>query len=353
VSNLIRTPKSPYWQYEIQIRGRRFRGSTGTANKAAAQKFVDRLRAEIASGEHDRKIIEDGKETLTVTDALGHYWNHVAETQPSAATTLSQMRALREGLGRVATYPMHELTQAHLMDYRRQRRAVVSDATCNRDLQCLRRAVNWCVATRGAMGPVIDWRALKMKEAAERIRWLSEAEEERLLEALRPDLRPLVLFALWTGVRVTGAREMLWRDVDLDARRARIRLKGGAMQTIHLTPATLALVSSQPVAAPQVFTYLSRGKTRAPITKDGWRKPWAQALAKAGIEDFRFHDLRHTAATRLRRFGADLKLVQQILGHRDLASTARYAHVAPEDQGDVMDRMEAARHGLRVVKGDE
>ncbi len=351
MSRPIKAKGSPHWQYDIQIRGRRFRGSTGTASKAAAQAFIDRLRADVASGEHDRRAELDRKEVITVTQALGHYWTHVAEAQPSAATTLSQMRALREGLGRVASWPMHELTQARLMEYRAARRQDVSDATCNRDLQCLRRALNWCAKNMGALAPVIDWQALRMKEAAERVRWLTDDEEARLFEALRPDLRPLALFCLSTGVRVTGARSLLWRDVDLDARRVRITQKGGGTQTIHLTPGTLALVSSQPRALPQVFTYLSRGKTRAPISKDGWRKPWMKALREAEIENFRFHDLRHTTATRLRRSGADLKLVQMILGHADLASTGRYAHVSPDDQAAALDAMEAARP-LRLVKGE-
>jgi integrase len=347
MSRPFKTAGSPHWQYDVQRRGRRFRGSTGTANKTAAQAFINRLIAEIASGEYDKQVIEAQKESITVTQALGHYWLHVAEAQPSAGTTLSQMRALREGLGRVASYPMHELTQSHLMDYRRARRAVVAEATVNRDMQCLRRAINWCVKNRGANGPSIDWTALRLKEATERIRWLTDAEETALLEALREDLLPLFLFCLWTGVRVTGARTLLWQDVDLKARQARVRLKGGKTQVVHLTPQTMALIAAQPrdvpPSGPRVFTYLSRGKTRAPITKDGWRKPWAQALAAAGVANFRWHDIRHTTATRLRRFGADLKLVQQILGHADLASTARYAHVAPDDQADVMDRMEASR----------
>jgi integrase len=352
VSNLIKSPRSPYWQYEIQIRGRRFRGSTGTANKAAAQKFVDRLRAEIASGEHDRKIIEDGKETLTVTDALGHYWHHVAETQPSAATTLSQMRALREGLGRVAGYPMQELTQAHLMDHRRQRRAVVSDATCNRDLQCLRRAINWCVKNRGARGPVIDWTELRLKEPKGRVRFLSADEESRLMDAIRPDFRPFVIFCVLTGVRLRGARQMLWSDIDFETKTVTIVKKGGAPQAIHLTPGVMAMLSAQPRVFPQALTYLSRGRTRAIITQDGWRKSWAKALEAAGIENFRLHDLRHTFATRMLKSGANLKVVQQALGHADISTTSIYAHVTPDDQAEAMDRMEAARTTLRLVKGE-
>ena len=65
------------------------------------------------------------------------------------------------------------------------------------------------------------------------------------------------------------------------------------------------------------------------------------ALKAAGIKDFRFHDLRHTAATRALRESGNLKVVQQLLGHADIATTARYAHAMTDDVRDVMEAMEA------------
>ena len=70
---------------------------------------------------------------------------------------------------------------------------------------------------------------------------------------------------------------------------------------------------------------------RYPFSKNGWRKDWWRALEAAGIEDFRFHDLRHTAATRVLRASNNLKVVQEMLGHSDIGTTARYAHAMIED----------------------
>ncbi len=96
-----------------------------------------------------------------------------------------------------------------------------------------------------------------------------------------------------------------------------------------------------------VFTYVckrSRGQRRKgeryPFSKNGWRKDWWRALEAAGIEDFRFHDLRHTAATRVLRASNNLKVVQEMLGHSDIGTTARYAHAMKED---VRAAMEAAQ----------
>ncbi len=96
-----------------------------------------------------------------------------------------------------------------------------------------------------------------------------------------------------------------------------------------------------------MFTYVckrSRGQRRKgeryPFSKNGWRKDWWRALEAAGIEDFRFHDLRHTAATRVLRTSNNLQVVQEMLGHSDIGTTARYAHAMTED---VRAAMEAAQ----------
>ena len=102
------------------------------------------------------------------------------------------------------------------------------------------------------------------------------------------------------------------------------------------------------VAHPKfVFTYVckrSRGQRRKgeryPFSQGGWRRDWGKALRAAGIEDFRFHDTRHTAATRTLRVTGNLKVVQDMLHHADIATTARYAHATTKD---VREAMEAAQ----------
>ena len=88
----------------------------------------------------------------------------------------------------------------------------------------------------------------------------------------------------------------------------------------------------------------SRGKRRKgehyPFSKNGWRKPWYGALAAAGVSDFRFHDTRHTAATRVLRKSRNLKVVQQMLGHTTITTTARYAHVQLDDVREAMEATE-------------
>lgn len=326
-------PKSPYWQYDFQRQGRRFHGSTGTKSKAAAQAYIDRLIAEIAAG-------ITSKPELTLDQALGTYFETVSQHQSSAATTRSQIRALLSILK--PGEPISEIGAPVLTDYARRRRARVSDSTVNRELQCLRRALRWCHSNLKVSTPDLDWPALMLREPAERTRALSSDEQLRLFEALREDLRPLAQFCLSTGIRLGGARSLTWDRVDLPGARVTIRIKGGRWETLPIPVSAVVLIANLPrvEGVAEVFTWQPRGGARRAISADGWRKQWANALNAANLPDFRFHDLRHSFATRWRRAGGDLFTLRRALSHKSLQSTLRYSHVDEQDIRVGLERIE-------------
>jgi integrase len=130
------------------------------------------------------------------------------------------------------------------------------------------------------------------------------------------------------------------------------RKPGGKVHTVPITGAMLEVLEAQKGNnTVSVFTYeckRSRGQRlkgeRYPFSKNGWRKGWKDALDAAGIEDFRFHDLRHTAATRIVRETGNLKIAMKLLGHSDITATARYAHVTDEDLRQGMERSHNTGH---------
>jgi site-specific recombinase XerD len=83
---------------------------------------------------------------------------------------------------------------------------------------------------------------------------------------------------------------------------------------------------------------------RYPYSKQGWDRTWRRMLKEAGITDFRFHDLRHTSATRLVRASGNLKAAQKLLGHARIETTARYAHVTGDDLLEIMENAHHSRH---------
>ena len=167
-------------------------------------------------------------------------------------------------------------------------------------------------------------------------------------------MRLLVRFCMTTGVRLMNALRLTWAQVDYEAGVIAFRTKskrpGGERHVIPITREIRILLANERGKHPiYVYTYVcrrNRGKRRKgqryPFSKNDWRKDWKAALSAAGIKDFRFHDLRHTAATRLLRATGNLAVVQRVLGHSSPTMTLRYAHVEVDDMRAAMEA--AARH---------
>lgn len=328
---------SPYYHYDFQLSGFRFHGSTGTTSKTTARQIEAAKRTEAAS-----IGIKAKRRQMTLNEAAGRYFEEVARHQPSHATTDYQLAELIERLGRDAL--LSNITDNEISEYIARRRAEVSDASVNRETQLLRRVFRRANRTwKADTGDMPDWKSLMLPEPTGRVRELSAGEESRLLEHLRSDFHPLVCFCLLTGVRLDNAIKMTWTQVDYNGATIMFRTKskrpGGEIHTVPISRAVMILLAEQRGNHPIfVFTYVckrSRGQRRKgeryPFSKSGWRSDWKRALDAAGIEDFRFHDTRHTAATRVLRASGNLKIVQNLLGHSDITTTARYAHVTKDD----------------------
>lgn len=329
---------SRFWHYDFQIRGRRFHGSCGTEDyeEAKAIEAAERVKARAAPEVTGR---------FTVSQALGTYWTDICQHQTSARTARSQAKMILSVMD--GARQMESLTNSDLMRYVATRRATVSNATVNRELQMLGRALRHMVKIHKATMPGIDLKAVETAEPEERIRELSPAEQSRLFKHLRTDLHPFVTFALLTGARLSTITELRWSDIDHDNKRMTFQLKGGGTMRFPLSREIAALLSALPRSdVPEhrryVFTFEDQGRKdrqRRKIVPNGGglMEDFRAALAAAEIEDFRFHDLRHTFATRLLRHTGNLKLVSRLLGHSKVETTARYAHVLDDDLATALD----------------
>lgn len=338
--SVYRPKNSPHWHFDFVVKGTRFHGSTGTPSRRAAEAYEAKLRTEAAEGASRRKPV------LTLDRAAAKYWDEVAKHQASAKTTEYQLANLCAGLG--TSVLLHDIQGQALAQYVAKRRGQVSDASTNREMEVLRRVMRRAEKVWGVEVAQVVWADVMLPESAGRVRELSAQEEARLFEHLRPDMHALVRFSLATGVRLSNAIRLTWPQVDFDAGVIRLMVKsrtpGGQVHYVPLVPQLVALLSAERGRhAVNVFTYeVVRGRgerkrsTRHPYTQTGWRKAWGRALTAAGIEDFRWHDLRHTAATRTLRASQNLKVVQSLLGHKDIATTARYAHAMLDDVAAAM-----------------
>ncbi|WP_208856077.1 tyrosine-type recombinase/integrase [Chromobacterium subtsugae] len=168
----------------------------------------------------------------------------------------------------------------------------------------------------------------KRKEPSRRIRWLKKEEASRLLAELAPHLRSIVQFALATGLRHSNIIDLEWSQVNLVKRLAWVNpedAKAGKAIGVPLNDTATEVLIAQVGKHPRwVFTY--RGDKLRQKAATGWKS----ALKRAGIENFRFHDLRHTWASWLVQEGVPLHIIQELGGWHSFEMVQRYAHLAPE-----------------------
>jgi integrase len=164
------------------------------------------------------------------------------------------------------------------------------------------------------------------------VRYLSEDEHKRLFEAVEISeekwLKPLVIIAMDTGLRLTNLCELKWSEINLFGKM--ITIDAEAMKNDDYLGVPLT------DRAFQVFKELRKAQCLSGhVFHDSGKKlydrkvqrAFRNALAKAEIENFHFHDLRHTFASYLRQKGVDLHAISKLLGHKDLRMTRRYAHL--------------------------
>lgn len=185
------------------------------------------------------------------------------------------------------------------------------------------------------------------KETNNRERSLSIEDAKALLNELPMHQHAIVLFALATGLRQSNVVNLEWSQVNLDLKHAWVmgsQSKNGKPISIPLNEIALAVLSSQKGKhSSRVFTY--RGKP----FKAANTKAWTEALIRAGIENFRWHDLRHTWATWQRQAGTPTHELQRLGGWKTGAMVERYAHLAPESLAIAAQRLDSTFEGYDLV----
>ena len=350
---------SPNYYENFTVKGHRFRRSLETDVRETAEILGAKIRSDALLGKLTGK-----KPEHTLTQALARYWLEHGQYLRSAGDIKRLGKVLQDGLGKNVL--LSEITTSDLATYAARRRATLSNRSVNIELEHLRAVIGRARSLWRVNTPELDWQSILLEEAGEREHILSEEEERHLFRALRPDFHPMVRFALLTGARLGNIIGLTWRQVDWDAGTIVFRLKskkpGGELHYLPLTPAVGAILSREDGHHPViVFTYvcarnrydprtktLQRKGERYSFTRDGWRKQWSRALAEAKIQDFRYHDLRHSAGTRALRAYRNLKAVQRMLGHKDIKTTLRYTRSDVEDVRAAMEAVEKSqsRHAV-------
>lgn len=352
-------------------------GRVGQMQLSAARKEALKVLSQLALGETPRQAPKAKAVPTLKTYVQDVYGPWVCQHRKTGDETIARiLAAFPELLG----VKLDALTPFHVERWRAARlKASIAPATLNRDLNALRACLSYAVRTRVLRShPLADVRPLKV-DARPTVRYLTDDEQQRLQTALTArdearrqeraranawreargyvlyppygtytdHLHPLVILALHTGCRRGELFGLTWADVDLSRRLLTIRgegTKSGHTRYVDLNATAVqvlktwkadraACLSADALESDLVFP--SSAGTRL----DNVQTAWEAVLKAASVSGFRFHDLRHTFASRLVMAGVDLNTVRELLGHSDLKMTLRYAHLSPDHRRAAVDRL--------------
>jgi len=332
-----------YWIDYRDPNGKRIREPVGY-DKRVAQRALDKVRTEIAEGKYLDKR-QKAKETA-FSDMAKRYLAWAKEHKRSWKRDETVIKVLSESFGNCTLQEISQLDVERFKLSRNRQRCkarpeqTISPYTVNRELKCLGRmfslAMEWDLADSN---PVARVRLLK--EPPGRIRYLEKGEIPTLLDACVEPLRSIVLLAIHTGMRRGELLALKWEHVDLQRRQLLVETsKNGESRHVPLSHTAVETLSrlKEGARGPWVFPSRRRGGERLKSVDSSFRR----AVQEAGIDDFRFHDLRHTAASQLVMAGVDLRTVQEILGHKTQRMTVRYAHLSAEHKMKAADALDKA-----------
>ena len=344
---------SPYWYASYtDASGKRIRRSTQTANKREAEALISKWRSESYQLKHWERQPERSFDELMLA-YLQEATPHKRAPWRDRCAAVHLYEAFTESM-------LSSITPSVIRQYVANRKAAGAAAsTINREVGLLSVACNyarqhwdWWIEN-----PVTGCR---VREPEGRARWLNRAEANALIEAAgaveqSPHLADLIRLALHTAMRRGELLGLEWNRVNLQTGLIYLEAahtKAGVRRSVPINgEARTALLSRARFKAEHCpdarWVFCHKNGERIVEIKRGFRS----ACNKAGIEDFRFHDLRHTCAAWLVTAGVPLAEVRDILGHASIQMTERYAHLAPENLASALAKIETSKShsGLSVI----
>jgi integrase len=250
--------------------------------------------------------------------------------------------------------PLVDITPRLIVEYKNRLFASgLAPGSVNRHLATLKKAFNlalreweWC-----QKNPVLS--VSMEREPMGRDRWLTVEEEDRLVNACAGWLREVVMFALGTGMRMGEILSLTWRAVDQPRRIVTVfQSKNGERRALPLNQTVLNVLRERAKVRSLHTDLVFPSQAHTPLEGSHLRRAFRVALKKARIQGFRFHDLRHTFATRLIQAGVELYKVQRLLGHKSPMMTQRYAHHYPESLREGVEMLDRNRPVSQFITVD-
>ena len=325
----------PFFRVEVRLKG--FPPQRASfRRKTDARRYAVHTEAAIREGRYF-KTNESRKHTLS--DAIKRYRESLVQSKEALRHKSAQLRWWDKELG---YYTMADITPALLSERRDKLMKKRAPATVIRYLAVMSHLLSTAVKEWGWIEHNPMLKVARPKEPRGRVRFLSDEERELILQACKEsECKPLyliVVLALSTGMRQGEIMNLRWPDIDLERNRIVLHItKNGERRVVPLAGHALGEVQEHSKVRRIDTDLLFPGrKHNRPFFV---REPWMKAVKKAGIEDFRFHDLRHSAASYMLMSGASLGEIAELLGHKTLQMVQRYSHMSEPHSAKIVAKM--------------
>lgn len=329
-----------YWIRYAGLDGKTVYESSGNSRFKDAEALLIQRKQSIKEGKQPeiRKI-----SNYTFKELSEKYQSWINGRQKSARTKGYLIKQLLERFGNLPLRRFNTVIVEQLQTDLITRG--LKNSSCNKVLNILKhmftKAVEWEMVESETLKRVRKVKLLR--DTGKRLRYLSKEECQALISACDSHLRPIVVTALNTGMRRGEILSLKWDNVDL--RHGFILLadtKNGERREIPINGTQKATFQSltRRLDIPHVFYDSNTG-----IPYKEVKHSFKTALKRVGIHDFHFHDLRHTFASHLVMAGVDITTVKELLGHKTLTMTLRYAHLAPAHKVKAVDLLDNTLNG--------
>jgi len=331
---LTKRPNSPNWFLEVQFRGKKYVRSTKTDHKPTAKKIADDLYQQI-----QLESLKGPVREITFKQAAERYFA-LREHTPSRSGLQGTMNTVLRMID--GNLHLSKITGKHLNDFvERRKREGRKPQTIKHGIQFIS-AVMKQAKREGYAVADIEPPSISVKPT--RLRYLSTEEEQRLLKELDPnrltntvpsqiqrnlqDNYDLVIILLDTGARYGEIAKLTWKQIDLKKRTINLwRSKVSNESVLFMTKRVFEVLERRSQSRSQTNT-----ENHVFVSNDGGPRKnnniaIRKAFRRAGLHDCTIHTLRHTHATRLIQNGLSIYEVRSVLGHTDIKTTMRYAHL--------------------------
>lgn len=292
--------------------------------KSDADKWARQHESEMDTA---RYVSQVEAERITLGELIDRYIIEVSPTKRGCKEEIIRLKAMKRYS--IAHFSMASLTSRVVARYRDERLRICKPSTVIRDLASLSSLINhsrreWEIAITN---PVTLVKKPSAPNGRERI--LDNEEETRLIDALEPTgrkspyMKPLCLLALETAMRRGELLSIRWKDINWPQRSIHLTMtKNGESRTVPLSTRAIGILKDMPRSIDgKIFK----------ITVAALEAAFHRACIRAGLENLRFHDLRHTATTRLSEKLINVLELGAVTGHKDLRMLRRYYHPRVED----------------------